>query len=984
MKKFFALIYLFILLLGVVPAWGDEGVNSFFTKEDVAYLDSIRNISVEYEQKGDYMAAYAAGVEYRTLRERIKKRRLSALMDKYLSDSKNDELEIANIKLMKQNAQMELDKLEDNYKMARLRSAQDSVTLENDRLLHDDWENTSELRRKQSINMEEERMRLIEQKKNRIRLMTGLIFLACVIIVLCVIYIRQQFIDNKELKREKRLAEKALAKAREAERAQDDFMYNMSEELRMPMERIVKAADEIGRMDGTVSADVKREDMYIISESTDKLIKAVNEMLERRSKPSVGKTLVTLFFILLFSNHAPLGAQNNRYGIRDDVYEYYKLCDISVKEPNIIAMTDTLIAMGRKYGEKRTICLALDIRVGHAFFQNDINILRAAQKELVDYTITTKYTDHIFFGWNRILIWYLNRLDFSNALREIQAYQQEAIRLNNEYGIAKGYFYMGEMFRKRGMDKEAVEQYMKSADMADAQDGDTSEKAASYCRVGEIFLDDGNYNDAEVYLKRAIGAVDRDYEKVNPTLQIFRLYVLKRDLPSATAVKKDLERLYVTRRIIGVRLQAYMSALTQYYLLLGDNDKAKAYLDSISPYDNETRCKVYVALGDYVNALKYLRKSILLSEENEATLDVARLSAFWTDYDDRMTEIANNNLALRNTLLQVEQLRRKQELADAQAQQDSINHNNNILQQKTQVVSDSILAVDREYEVEQLKRKDIAIQSKRIMLRVASFTLGGLTLFLIFFAINRRRHAIHLRREKDETLAACAAEEEALRKKEKFLQQVSHEVRTPLNSIVGFNELLSDETVCSMLSVEEIEEYRMSSRAGVNALKMFVEGTLELCDAEAGKSEVNKSEVDINALCAALVEKYRTELKEGVTISCDGEVVDTVITDAAKIERVLSLLIDNACKFTSQGSVTLSRRRDGEILELAVTDTGCGVPVDKAEDIFKHFYKVDSFIPGIGLGLCLCRALTKLLGGDVKLDTVYSGGCRFIVRILAW
>ena len=107
----------------------------------------------------------------------------------------------------------------------------------------------------------------------------------------------------------------------------------------------------------------------------------------------------------------------------------------------------------------------------------------------------------------------------------------------------------------------------------------------------------------------------------------------------------------------------------------------------------------------------------------------------------------------------------------------------------------------------------------------------------------------------------------------------------------------------------------------------------------------------------------------------------TVTTDRRRVEQVLINLLNNAAKFTKQGRVTLSYKVVGNMLEFEVTDTGSGIPPEKAALVFERFEKLDSSTQGAGLGLPIARLLAGLLKGSLKLDTSYTGGARFVFTI---
>lgn len=977
MKKIlFAILLTIGSLLATAAKTGPYSKRSFFTAKDSALLDSIQRIVDTYEKEGDYMAAYAAESEYLRIRAQIKKERLSSLLERQLKDSKSNDIDIANLELKKQNAQMELDILGSKYEMMKLKYTKDSIDLQNDKLMRDNWQYTNELQGKQIQKEEEARRRLIVQNNMRLIGLIGIILLTLIIIGLCTLQIKRLSKGYKEMKAEKKVVDDALQKAREAERAHDEFMHNLSDEIRDPLEALTKATHE--NADAACNADRRGDNMMKIHISTDKLINIVNKAIDKIETSSGDKIMLPillLFFVL------PSMAQNNPYGLRDDLYKFYLECDRDVQSPGVLAKADSLMKIAQRENNTLLECLAYDVKVGHSFFLNDVNKIHAAQQEMLAFVRTTKHTDYIFYALNRSIIFNLNNMNFVEAGEEIRAYQKEALRLNNSYGIVKGYYYMGELYRKRGMDKEAIEQYKNSIDKT-AESGSKAGISYSYCRIGEIYLANKSYDKAEKYLKMAAKTKVHDYELANPTVFLFMLYVQKRDVESATKYKAILEKMDKEKLISGKRHNDYMSALVRYDLLIGDEEKARMDVKSMGNYDYETSAAVYAALGDYKTALKLLQDGVNDTRQQEKTMDLAQILALQNDYERSRGEIQNSKLALENTLLSLEQAKRQNELSEERNMQDSVRLSNNKLQKMSQTTSDSIMAAERSIMEETLKREELAIKNRRNIALITGLLLFFLLAFLIGDNVRRRHSTKRLAREKADAIEACKLAEEAAERKKLFLEQVTHEIRTPLNAVVGFNQILCDDAICSSLGQDDINTFCQQSSEGMESLSRIVDTALELSDLESGRCKAKKETTDVNAICDELVKKYSTRAHNGVSVSCTGEEVQPIVTDGEKLNKALSVLMNNACKFTYNGSIQLERHINGELLELSVTDTGCGIPADKSDNVFKNFYKVDSFVPGIGLGLPLCRSLTHLLGGEVSLDKSYTNGCRFTIKLV--
>ena len=224
--------------------------------------------------------------------------------------------------------------------------------------------------------------------------------------------------------------------------------------------------------------------------------------------------------------------------------------------------------------------------------------------------------------------------------------------------------------------------------------------------------------------------------------------------------------------------------------------------------------------------------------------------------------------------------------------------------------------------------------------------------------------------------------QEAERMKISFIQNMSHEVRTPLNVISGFAQVISNPDN----SMSEEDRAEMVTRIA-NSSNQIVRIISEILDVSGKESihYIDKSDsVSCNELAKNVLQPYQDEYKD-IDIRFNSNLKDSfkIITNSQEAEKVLNNLLNNACKFTEQGSVTLSCYQDEleKMVCFSVTDTGKGIKEGEEEKIFEHFYKVDAYKEGVGLGLPLARRIARQLGGDVVLDTTYKDGSRFILKL---
>ncbi|MBX9049303.1 ATPase [Bacteroides thetaiotaomicron] len=234
------------------------------------------------------------------------------------------------------------------------------------------------------------------------------------------------------------------------------------------------------------------------------------------------------------------------------------------------------------------------------------------------------------------------------------------------------------------------------------------------------------------------------------------------------------------------------------------------------------------------------------------------------------------------------------------------------------------------------------------------------------------------RKEMEEALVQAKVKaEEANTLKSSFLANISHEIRTPLNAIVGFSSLLvSAERGIS----EEKQEYINIIENNNTLLLQLISDVLDLSKIEAGTMEFDYAPVDVHGLFIELEDTFRLRNKKsGIRICYRHRTTECVVkADRNRLVQVMMNLMNNAVKFTGEGSIEFGFdvREDG-FLHFYVTDTGCGIPEERLEDIFGNFVKLNSFVQGTGLGLTICRAIVEKMGGKIGAVSRLGQGSTF-------
>ena len=249
--------------------------------------------------------------------------------------------------------------------------------------------------------------------------------------------------------------------------------------------------------------------------------------------------------------------------------------------------------------------------------------------------------------------------------------------------------------------------------------------------------------------------------------------------------------------------------------------------------------------------------------------------------------------------------------------------------------------------------------------------------------INRRKYTRKLQQQNKELLIARDKAKEAERMKIKFIQNMSHEVRTPLNIISGFAQVISEPN--NNITEEERAEIAARIANSTNNIVNIINEILDI----SGKESIHYIDKNDMMYCNEVARKVLDQFvdnEEGNEVRFESDLKDSykIKTNKQEVEKILGNLLKNACKFTEKGIVTVNCHLDemeNDMVCFSITDTGMGIKEGEEEKIFEHFYKVDAYKEGVGLGLPLARRVARQLGGDVVLDTSYKEGSRFILKL---
>lgn len=251
-----------------------------------------------------------------------------------------------------------------------------------------------------------------------------------------------------------------------------------------------------------------------------------------------------------------------------------------------------------------------------------------------------------------------------------------------------------------------------------------------------------------------------------------------------------------------------------------------------------------------------------------------------------------------------------------------------------------------------------------------------MTVVLLLVVVSAVGYYIHiLKRAHQRMKEAQLKAEEANQLKSAFLANMSHEIRTPLNAIVGFSNLLS-----MVEDKEEMLEYAGIIETNTELLLQLINDILDMSKIESGMYDFHVTQVDANQLMSEVEQVARLRIRtDEVSLSFAERLPQCVFhTDKNRLIQVLTNLVVNAIKFTSQGEIQIGYRlQDAHTLYFYVSDTGCGMSAEQCEHVFERFVKYNTFIQGTGLGLSICKMIIEKLRGEIGVQSESGKGSVF-------
>lgn len=698
---------------------------------------------------------------------------------------------------------------------------------------------------------------------------------------------------------------------------------------------------------------------------------------------------LTIFVFVLLLNSLSMKAQHNPYKINDALYSYYIKAANNLSAPLGYRMADTLFVRARQKRQLKAQCMALFLKVQHYYVIKDYAKMNVEFKRVIPFMLRTPYLQYYFGVWTYPVTAYINQGKYREALLELAKYQDEAFLHKNHFGIMWSYTMQGDVYSQQKMYRLALSQYSRAVRYGEVNN--SINVGELYQKIGRCYFHLRSWKLGEKYLLKSISFSLTPCYSLISYMSLLSLY--------CTEDVVDAQKIVLTYGKIKSLLKecALQKNQIEYY------DECMYYYFKYYRF-NEAKAAKYLAHHTFeVDSLIYYYKSATLATGKNQHKEAS------TYYKNFCNSLFENNVKAQQAQLDwvVPQLEyqnvqhKKSQLLQSQKEmqlQQTINNGlllslsnerDRALLEKNQkqrdilmkkLMNQKLIWQERNKQMKldkmelQQRQRNSDLSNEREVWRlifICSLLMALLVVIGTYFVLNyRTRRRLKVEKERAENSEQL---------KSLFFQNMNHEIRSPLNAILGFNEVLNSD-MSEELTAEQKSEFINMISTNSHLLLTLVNDVLDLSNFEGGTYKLTPVDVDIQHLCHTTLESIRGRQAKGVNLFLKTTPSGPFIlhTDAQRLQQVLTNFLTNACKYTERGSIILSYDVLPEVVRFTVIDTGCGVKGEDAEKVFERFQMLDKAKRGTGLGLHICRLISDLLHGRTYLDTSYKGGAKFV------
>lgn len=701
--------------------------------------------------------------------------------------------------------------------------------------------------------------------------------------------------------------------------------------------------------------------------------------------------MATALAIVLLVCPTKSAAQHNSRHIDDEVNAIYVEADKNRYTEKGLQLTEQAYELAVRKGDKKGQCVVLCTPIFYYNKLRDTKGVKAAVDRVKKVAKRNNCQTYYYFAWFKWIEYSSNEGNLLLALQEAQKLNDEVRKekVIDHYAIATSYRSLANVYYHRFDYDKAAEYFRKTLDYF-KEHLPNQDRSIIYINLVDYYIQKNDYVRARDLIDEAISV-----NKYPQNLKI--IYVMKAIISYSLGDKETFREYYAkTSKLIRERgeTSVFWLPMMEVMKCILDGDLAKARQEA-----GKARYEV----------MKYKCERLIARAENNssAVSDISDklINLYTKDFSDiHAKDMYQLDKSVNDMQFKADNLRLELELATSNSVNERLERERLLAQSKMKdlEISNDILKINELKVSDSLGRaklimreKDLVAQKNRVMQEeqahkmhttIYALTVAFLVALLTHAGFSRRNKLkliAKLRQSNADLEVAKEKAEESSRMKTMFVQNVSHEIRTPLNAIVGFTDLLLDPDM--ELGDEDRQEFGKIIHTNTDLLTSLVNDVLALSDLQSGKTKLNVAPCRCNDMCRICIETVLHRKPDGVTLDFTTDVEDsfTIDSDQHRLSQVIINFLTNAEKYTQEGSIILdcSARKDPGSVVFSVTDTGCGIPLDKQDQIFERFEKLDEFHQGMGLGLNICHYIAEMFHYKIGIDKNYTDGARFYIAI---
>lgn len=655
-----------------------------------------------------------------------------------------------------------------------------------------------------------------------------------------------------------------------------------------------------------------------------------------------------IFFLLFLTASAKAQKEAETFNVDSTLYEYYQRCQEYLLEPVVLGMSDTLFNMAAEQHDTRMQAVAIATQLDYYYFQGtqEDSVIFYTDK-VKNFARATHQPKYYYFAWaNRLITYYLKTGRPNLAFYEAQKMLKEAQDEDDKTGLSRCYNIMSQIYTVKRLDGMACEWRLKEIELTEKYKLENYNISQTYTQIANYYINQDKPKEALKALEKSIETANSPIQKITAKLEYINYYSKFENFPAAENILEECKQEFdQDKRLESIKKRLYnMECL--YYKQTKQYQKALEAADmqeieeqrlsesALNSSHYRTKGEIYSDMGNMSQAVKYLQMYIKTEDSLKITNE----------------QMASSEFA---TLLNVEKLNSEKKELMLQAQEKEIHNKTTLIISLIIVLGIVFMFLYREnFLNRKLKVSEAELKTSNEELTVS----------------------------REELRKARDIAEANSRMKTTFIQSMTHEIRTPLNSIIGFSQVLSDHYSNS----PETQEFVNIIKSNSNDLLRLVTDVLALSELDQYDELPVNTETDINTVCQLAYEVAKDNRQPGVEVLLEPEREYLFIfSNPQRVSQALNNLAHNAAKFTTNGSIRIaySVLEAEKKLEITVTDTGIGIPEEQQDVVFSRFYKANSFTQGTGLGLPISRGIVEKLGGSLRIDASYTGGCRMVLTL---